>query len=275
MAITTIDEYTNAAFNRSQNFFTFNNVAYASSNTSLFSLWQMPGTPGSGATPATGSGAACTVATSGAVPFVAATGGRTLYLGPCGMATSAAATMYVADRLVHTSGLDGTITPGAQTVNTVALPARAGAGVGVYAALEVYTATGGTTVTATLTYTNSSGDAGRTSTASFIGGAQGRFTVFPLLGGDVGVQSVQSVALSASTTGAGNFGVTLFKPLVIIPAGVAGGAMPQNSVFDQGTPLIDANTCLFVYVLVSASAAITTYTISLVEGLWIQIRLVS
>jgi hypothetical protein len=264
MAVNTFDGYTDAAFNRPQNFFVFNMAAYATTNTSWFSFWQLPGTPGSGVTPPTGGGSTCSVATAGAVPFTAPTGGRSLYLGPCGMASSVGMTMYIADRLVHTSGLDGTNT-GAQSVNTVALPARAGTGVGVYAALEVYSALGGTTVTPTLTYTNSSGVSGRTATTSLLGGNQGRFCIFPLTGGDVGVQSVQSVQ-HATTGGVGNYGVTLFKPIAIIPAGTTAGVMPQMSVFDQGTGLVDSDACLFVYVLSSGSSALTSYNVGLVEG---------
>lgn len=175
--------------------------------------------------------------------------------------------MYVGDRLVHTSGLNGTLTT-SQSVNTVALPARGGTGAGVYAALEVYTAGGGSTVNATITYTNSAGVSGRTATASFLMGNQGRFVVFPLTGGDLGVQSVQSVQLAATTGGAGDFGVTLFKPLVVVPGGATGSVMPSNTVFDQGSLQIDSAACLFTYVFVSASSSITTYYVSVVEGLW-------
>lgn len=119
------------------------------------------------------------------------------------------------DRLSHQGGLSGTVTT-AQTTNlpTAALT-RYTSGVGVYAALEVYTAVGATDALWTVSYTNQAGTAGRTASwlmADTPGGNS--FHPIPLVGSDTGVRSVESVTLTPSTGTAGNFGVTLFKPLV-------------------------------------------------------------
>lgn len=128
------------------------------------------------------------------------------------------------DRLCHMSGLSGTSTS-AQTVNSATLP-RYTSGDGVMMAFEVYVNLGNTGTTATVSYTNQAGTSGRTSQPILVsGGAQQRdidsFVVIPLQDGDTGVQSVQSITLAASTLTAGNFGITLFKPLAFMPMDTA------------------------------------------------------
>ena len=126
------------------------------------------------------------------------------------------------DRLSHQGGLSGTTT-GAQTTNlpTAALT-RYTSGAGVFAALEIYSNVGTTATTFTCSYTNQAGTAGRTSLAQVFGATLNReqFRLIPidLQQGDTGVRSVESVTLAASTLTAGNFGVTLYKPLAMFPA---------------------------------------------------------
>jgi hypothetical protein len=127
--------------------------------------------------------------------------------------------------------LSGTVTT-AQTTNlpTAALT-RYTSGVGVMASLEITTAVGTTATTATVSYTNSAGVAGRTSPAVTFGGTNDRqasqVQLVPLQAGDVGVRSVESVTLAASTGTAGAFGVTLFRPLA---------ALPWFELNDEGMP---------------------------------------
>lgn len=127
-------------------------------------------------------------------------------------------TVFVYDRLSHQGGLVGNITT-AQTTNlpTAALT-RYTSGVGVMIGLEQYTGVGGTATTATVSYTNQAGTPGQISKPVVFGGAGGgntvaRMFVVPLADGDTGAKSVESVTLAASTGSAGNFGITLFKPL--------------------------------------------------------------
>jgi hypothetical protein len=44
-----------------------------------------------------------------------------------------------------------------------------------------------------------------------------KFQIMPLQAGDRGVKSVESLTLSASTGTAGNFGLTLFRPIMTFP----------------------------------------------------------
>jgi hypothetical protein len=136
-------------------------------------------------------------------------------------ATNAYTSLLLIDRLSHQGGLSGTATA-IQTTNlpTAALP-RYTDGVGVMAALEIYTLIGTLAQTATVSYTNEAGIAGRTSKAVVIGAANdnaaGRFIPIPPQDDDIGIRSVESVTPSSSTATAGNYGVTLFKPLMLIP----------------------------------------------------------
>ena len=128
------------------------------------------------------------------------------------------------DRLCHQSGLDATITT-AQTTNlpTAALP-RYTDGKGVWIAHERCVAVGTTASDITVSYTNQDGTSGRTSptttftvTGNVDDSAIGQLYILPLQEGDTGVRSVQSVTLSGSTGTAGNFGITLLKPLWYTP----------------------------------------------------------
>ena len=127
----------------------------------------------------------------------------------------------VVDRLSHQGGLNATGT-GAQTTNlpTAALP-RFTNGIGVMMAIEIYTQIGTTTTTVTVSYTNQDGTSGRTSPAIQIGGTgyreAGRILIPSLQAGDTGVRSVESIQLAGNTGTAGSIGITLFRPLFLIP----------------------------------------------------------
>ena len=140
------------------------------------------------------------------------------------------------DRLSHQGGLDASVTS-AQTTNlpTAALT-RYTTGDGVMACLECYTAAsgGGTGATdITVSYTNQAGTSGRTSPATTMRGTasssidnnmaliQGTLTPLSLQQGDTGVRAVASLTCSATMTTPGSFGITLIKPLAIIPLGHA------------------------------------------------------
>lgn len=150
------------------------------------------------------------------------------------------------DRLSHTGGLSGTVTTSQTTNLPTAALTRYTSGVGVYAALEFYTAVGGTDAVWTVVYTNQAGTGSR-SVSFLLSNTPGisSFIMVPLQGADTGVKSVESVSLTPSTGTAGNFGITLFKPLAYIPA------MPTrmgrvNDVFDMpgwNEPVLDA-ACL-------------------------------
>jgi hypothetical protein len=161
--------------------------------------------------------------------------------------------IQIADRLVHHGGLSGTTT-GAQTTNlpTPALT-RYTSGVGVQLGLEIYTAIGTTSTTVTASYTNTVPTAGQTTVARTIGTASydqaGRMILLPLAAGDSGVTVVASVTLAASTLTAGNFGVTLYYPILTLPVfGDNPLGFDEEALFGLGTwfPVVPDNACLFM-----------------------------
>jgi hypothetical protein len=184
------------------------------------SLWTQA--PFAGATPTSG---APTRTTTGALPGFENGGSDTLRIARVtagnSIPTNAPFTLMLADRLSHSGGLDAT-SVAAQTTNlpTTALT-RYTTGAGVFACLEIYTQIGTTATTATVSYTDQGGTAGNTSAAVAIGATNRREigTLIPisLAAGDTGVRAVASVTLALSTGTAGNFGVTLLKPLALIP----------------------------------------------------------
>jgi hypothetical protein len=167
-----------------------------------------------------------------------------------GSEAASSAVWLLVDRLSHQGGLDGTVTS-AQTTNLpTATLTRYTSGVGVWAALEIYTAIGTGGATASVSYTNQAGTAGRTSVLPFgVSGysiADGAVVV-PLVSGDMGVKSVESVTLSGSTGSAGNFGVTLFRPLMAFPCGAPADPFRRhalNSGWGGGMPEIVDGACL-------------------------------
>jgi hypothetical protein len=198
------------------------------------STWTAASNSGSAPTTA----AACTSATTGALVQGDA-GASTLVIAGCDLAAGwsvpagapLAGTVLVYDRLSHQGGLSGSTT-GAQTTNlpTAAL-SRYTSGVGVWIALEVYTAVGPTVTTVTASYTNQAGTASHATTAVPFGNhGPGRMIFLPLAAGDTGVRSVESVTLAASTLTAGAFGVTLLRPLALVHIPGTGDHVPGDHV---------------------------------------------
>ena len=129
--------------------------------------------------------------------------------------------LMIVDRLSHQGGLSGIVTTEQTTNLPTAALTRYASGAGVFAGIEIYAQLGTTATTFTASYTNQGGSGGQTSLAAVIGGTAfreaGRVLILPLQDGDTGVQSVESVTVLATTGTAGNFGVTLFKPLLVMP----------------------------------------------------------
>lgn len=229
----------------------------------FYSFWQFPMFPGPGVVPPVGAGAACDRTTAGAFPFTAPTGGNSLYLDHVSGVGGATLDLFMGDRLVHTSGLSGTNT-GVQDVNTVALPARAASGIGVQAMIEPYANTGGTSVTFTMNYTNTANDAKVATTTGVMNGV-GKALIFPLAAGDLGVKSVQSIQ-SPTTGTAGNYGVTLFRPIAPFTGGTGPSVSPNASTLDTSVMLIDPDTCLWTYAMASAAMTLFQQNVLLIEG---------
>ena len=185
--------------------------------------------------------------------------------------------VIVADRLSHQGGLVGNSTSTQTTNLPTAALTRYTSGEGVWIALENYVALGGTQTTATVSYTNQAGTAGRTGTCQIGGGSFGSLASLRLVAlqaGDTGARSVESVTLTATTGVAGNFGVTLFRPLVPFPfPGGATGEMLFQTAMEYllggggaALPRVDAAACLWLIHLSSVSTFVAkTIEISFIE----------
>lgn len=230
------------------------------------SFWRIAGAPTSGGLPTSGSGAAPTSATDGAMPLVNAGEGNQLYVGRMSLNSGTTGTFMIYDRLVHTSGLVGNTTS-EQTVNSTALT-RYTTGAGVQIWLEWYTTTGTGTPTATVSYTNQAGTAGRStvSPAWVANMAVGQMLPVPLAAGDTGVRSVQTVTLSGATSLAGDFGIVLLKPLFDIPIITANAGVYQDA-FACGMPQVANSACLSLMMLASTASMLPIAgQLNIIEG---------
>ena len=169
-----------------------------------------------------------------------------------GSLTQFALQQIIIDRLSHQGGLSGIVaTPQTTNLPTAALT-RYTDGVGVMIAIEIYTQVGTTATNLTVSYTNSSGVGGRVTKPIDFGGStlrqNGHVFILPLQDDDIGVKSVESVTLAGTTGTAGNFGVTLFKPLLAVPGfgtWTKDTARDYNGLIGLGTlPEVKNNACI-------------------------------
>lgn len=223
------------------------------------SLWTYDGMPAGGVVPTSAEIPDRT--TTGAITFTAPGGGRDKHLIGASVTPLTAGVYLLYDRLFHIGGLSGTSTTSQSVQGSPASPAitRNTGGAGNIAWYEIYTIIGTTTTTLTMTYTNQSGTDSRTSIINI--GATGfrevtRAQRIPLAAGDTGIQSVQSVQLTATTGSGGNFGITIAQPLAWIPVGVAGSmGWRDYSTGLPGIPTIHPNACLALMFIPAAATA--------------------
>lgn len=270
MAISTIDGLVNALGNSAQQL-VINKASIASQAIGIpCSLWRATGTPGQGAIPTTA--ATCTSALTGAFAFTNPTGGMSSYLGRAMLMCGNAATdIQFHDRLAHMGGLSGIVAT-AQTAgvdaSVVGLDNRRGASdySDVQWWLEWYTATGGTAVTATITYTNVAGTTGRTTTVALAATRQaGMFLPIIGLGGEF-IKSVQSVTLSATTGTQGSFGVTATRALGSVSCPAANSSVVADWAY-LGLPKIGNDACIMMVCLPGTTSSGTVYgTGKIIQG---------
>jgi hypothetical protein len=222
--------------------------AKASISTSAIGLWGSSwlalGLPTAGGVPAVGSGQTNDETTPGALSLPALGVNEDAYLSAWDIVSGNPGAFVLCDRLVSTSGLNGTLTT-PQAVNSVALPARVLNAEGVECALEWYSPTGTTAASVTVNFTDQN-NAARTVTFALPAnvGASRFYPITPFLPAGVkGVKSVQPVQLSVSTGTAGNFGVTLFKRVAWNSVGVAN--TPTSLDFAL-RPIKVTKMCLFM-----------------------------
>jgi hypothetical protein len=222
-----------------------------------------PGTPGMGGRATDGTASA----DAGCIQLQTPASGSNYLVGYAATGTVAHAQVLI-DVLWVQSGITVTTTT-AQTVTSVAWPARdndgATAGKGVQVGILVSAATGnaGAITNTTLTYTASDGTGSRTGTiASFPATAAiGTIIPFALAGGDLGVQSVQSVTLGTTYT-SGTIHLIAYRLIAQAPATLAnvGGA----AALGKG-PKLWAGSCLLPAYFATATSATTLTGTATVE----------
>ena len=210
------------------------------------SLFYLAGNPGAAVAPTPGLGGAALTTYLGQIPFTNPVAGNT-YLGRLFLFTSQVATgqYFLLDRLWHNSGI--TITQiTAQTINSVAWPARSADGTvnggQVLIGVEVSGATGAGTPTLTISYTNQAGTSGKTGTnvvPTVASSAIGAFYPIGLAAGDTGVRSIQTFTLSATWT-SGTIHLVAYRVLARIPNGSIVDALTSGfpRLFDNSVPFV-------------------------------------
>lgn len=153
----------------------------------------------------------------------------------------------------------------AQTVNSVALPARDingttnGVGCGIAILCTAAVGLAANASNATISYTNSDGTAGRTATLSAVVGSQapispviGTWIFFNLQAGDKGVQSIQSITLN-TTWVSGSISLIIYRHLKNA-GGLAANAFSPGKIEGAGVRLYNG-TCALHVALASATTA--------------------
>jgi hypothetical protein len=209
------------------------------------------GIPGPAVAPTPGLAGAALTSYPGQIPFTNPGGGQKSYLARfAGLSSAQAGTLLLCDRLWHNSGLVVTTT-GAQTVNSVAFPARdnnaSTNGEGVMIGLEIRTATGAGAATPSISYTDSDGNAGNTASLAVAYGATsgiGSFYPFALAAGDKGVRSIQTYQGNVSMS-SGAIGLVAYRVLATLPMGSTNIASALDAL-TSGMPEMFDNTVPFL-----------------------------
>lgn len=230
-------------------FQSLNLVTYTGFDTRYISQWWLAGYPAVGDNTSIAAGVALDSSTLGALNILRWPPASEGYINYFSSTAPTTGTLMLADRLWHNGNLSATSTY-PQTINSVTFPARdmnkSSNGVGVYLAVEVFSATGAGTPTITASYTNSDGVSGRTATSISNGAATSTVGSFYMLGlqdGDVGVRSVQSLTLSATWT-SGSLSLVAYRPISFLPISKQ-NVIERNDALSGGMPQIWPDSCLF------------------------------
>lgn len=195
----------------------------------LFSLWRSTGMPTAASIPAAAE--VCTSAMTGAVSFANQTSPATSYLDwgwmSCGNANS---NIELHDRLAQMGGLSGTVTTSQGALSLVTSdPGADRLGASNYSDvqwwLEVFTALGATSVTATVAVEYNDGSTGNLAAVA-LGGTPRAGRMYPLLSNSAGkfIRAVTGVTLSATTGTAGSFGITATRSRCVFATQLANAA---------------------------------------------------
>ncbi len=259
MTITTRDQLINALGNNSSRVLIDKaSISNAAAN-QYHSLWRATGQPGQAAIP--GAAAVCDNSLTGCMIFPDQTAPATSYWAWASLlCANASVTMELHDRLMHMGGLNGTTTPGAQTVNvdldanlsTANLAARIGDSnySDVSWWLEWYSDTGATASNATINVTYNDATSGDLAVVA-VGGTVRASRMIPLNNlvpaakAGFFIRDVNSVTLSASTGTAGSFGITATRNRCTMPQLQANLAREYDWA-QLGLPEIHNDSCLML-----------------------------
>lgn len=232
--------------------------------------WYQAGMPGAGVASNAGiDGEILTSPVSGQIPFTNPSSGNSYLARMVGQATQGGTLMLI-DKIWVNSGITITSTA-TQNITGAQIPNRdangANVGVGVYAAIEVSGATGAGTPTITVGYKNT---AGQSKTANNINptvasSIAGTFYPIALAAGDTGIQSVESVKLSATWT-SGTIHVVLYR--VIARLNLTTANTPNAIDFMTGgfPRIYDDSVLTTVFIPYTTSSSIITGHIIVAQG---------
>ena len=230
------------------------------------SSWGVAGNPVAGGYSGAINGATLTSPVTGALPWNDPSSGNA-YLARFQMAsTSVSATVspslfMLCDRLWSNGAIDITGASSPQAITSPTWPARDlngnTTGVDVLLGVEVSGATGAGTPTLSASYTNTVGTSGQTASNIYptvATTAVNTFHPLSLATGDVGVQSVQSVSLSATWT-SGTVNLVAYRPIAMLD-----GLFNRSTAIDAVTaamPRLYSGSVLFVLMKPGVSAGNT------------------
>lgn len=227
-----------------------NRVAGAAASAAIagrfVSLWQYNKTlGGSGAAPTTWANPDNT--TRGGLLQTDSSGGRQLWLLGTEGVSNQTGVLTLYQRLGHNGNLNATTTTAQTFTGSLTQYNTNSTCVGNQIWIEIYTQIGSTATTATVEYTSQAGTTS-TSPAFAIGGtglreAQ-RMIPVPLADGDTGAQAIGNVDLLASTLTAGAFGVTILRPILVVPMAANAAALRDTVARLPSLPEIPAGACL-------------------------------
>lgn len=280
MTITTLDGLVSAMGNNSSRII-IDKASITNTVAGQFhSLWRATGQPGQAAIPT--SAATCDNTLLGSLQFTQQTAPATSYLsileGLCG---NAGTTLEIHDRLMHMGGLSGTTTPGAQTVNLDLFANTGSDNLDVRKGdanfsdvtwwLEWYADTGATASNATINVTYNDASSGDLTVVA-VGGTVRASRMIPLNGlipaaaAGKYIRDVNSVALSASTTTAGNFGVTATRYRAALYQPIANARFTADWA-GLGLPEIPNESCLMaIQVAGTTSTGVVRATGKIIHG---------
>jgi len=234
------------------------------------SLWSFGGVPGPGGFDTTLDGVALSAAVSGQIPFTNPVSGNS-YLAKFSGQTTQAGTLLLCDRIWHNGGFNVSAATSVQAVSSPTWPTRdangAANGEQVIVGLEVQSTTGTGTPTLSLGYTNTSASSGKTGTninATVATSPAGSFYPIGLQAGDTGVQSIQSLTLSATWT-SGAIGLVAYRVLAQVELGAQ---IPATlDALTAGLPRIyDGSVLFLIFIPNTTTSTLATGSVIVTQG---------